>query len=372
MKVGDVATPCFLLDLDRLESNIKQMADACRDRKIELWPMVKTHKSTTIAKLQAMHGAKGFLTGTLDEAEGLVAAGMTNIMLAYPVAGEPNVRRVAELARRASLTIGLDGPAAAAQLAQALAAANATIDYLIIIDCGLGRFGVPPTQAAALARELTGLDRLRFKGISTHPGQAYAATNRTELEQVGRQEMEQLALAKQLLEQAGFAVTTVATGSTPTAAAEIASGVVTVLRPGNYVFNDQIQIALGVAAENACSLAVQATVVSHPRPDLFIVNAGSKCLGLDKGGHGTSLIQGFGLVVGHPELRITALSEEVGKIQTEADSSLQVGDLVRIIPNHACSAANMTSFLVGHRQGIVEKLVPIDLRGGMRPPVDHV
>ncbi len=38
-------------------------------------------------------------------------------------------------------------------------------------------------------------------------------------------------------------------------------------------------------------------------------------------------------------------------------------DRIRIIPNHACSSANLTSFYVGCRGEDVEGLIPVDVRG---------
>jgi D-serine deaminase-like pyridoxal phosphate-dependent protein len=372
VNIRDLATPSFLLDLDVCEANIRDVAAVCARTGAELWPMVKTHKSTAIARRQKAAGAAGFLTGTLDEAEQLAAAGFTNLMHAYPVAGRENLARVISLARQARrLTVALDGPAAARALASALDAADAALDYLIIVDSGLHRFGVPPAQAAELAAALAGYKQLRLKGIATHPGQVYAAAAPEGVATAARAEVAALAQARDALLKRGFAVPVVAAGSTPTAAHAAASGVATVLRPGNYVFYDNAQIALGVVPAERCALTVLATVLSRPRPDTLIIDAGSKCFGLDKGAHGTSLTAGFGLVRDHPELTVAGLSEEVGKLAVSGDTALAVGDKLAVIPNHACAAANLTSWLVGHRQGRVEETIAIDMRGNarLRPPL---
>lgn len=364
--IWELPTPAFLLDLDIFEANLGEMATLSRQAGVQLWPMVKTHKSTAIAKQQREHGAAGFLTGTLDEAETLVNCGFEDIMLAYPVAGRENIARVAALAGRARITIGLDGQAAARDLAAALADAGLTLDYLIIIDCGLHRFGVPPVAAADLAAALAGFKQLRLRGIATHPGQVYGASGPAEVAAVARDEVAALNQAKDSLLQHGFACPVVATGSTPTARPAAASGVVTVLRPGNYVFYDNSQVALGVVPPERCALAVLATIIAHPRPDTFIIDAGSKCFGLDRGAHGSELTTGYGLIQGHPELTLAGLSEEVGKVRIFAATSLDVGDKIAVVPNHACSAANLTGWLVGHRQGNLEAAIAVDMRSNSR------
>lgn len=363
MTIWDLPTPAFLLDLDIFEANLRDMAAICQRAGVQLWPMVKTHKSTAIAKQQRAHGATGFLAGTLDEAEHLVSCGFEDIMLAYPVASRENIARVVALARKARVTIGLDGQAAARQLAAALAGAGLTLDYHIIIDCGLHRFGVPPVAAADLAGALSGYKQLRLNGIATHPGQVYGASSSAEVATVARDEVAALRQAKETLQRHGFSCPVVATGSTPTARLAVASGVVTALRPGNYVFHDNSQVALGVVPPERCALAVLATIVSHPRPDTFIIDAGSKCFGLDRGAHGSELTTGYGLIQGHPELTFVGLSEEVGKIRIFAATTLDVGAKIAIIPNHACSAANLTGWLVGHRQGNIDTDIAIDMRG---------
>jgi D-serine deaminase-like pyridoxal phosphate-dependent protein len=366
MNVFDIETPNFLIDLSLLEQNITEMAEMCRAAGKELWPMIKTHKSTQIVALQRAAGAAGFLTGTLDEAETLVDSGFDRIMLAYPVASAHNIRRVVGLAKKAEIYLTLDGVEAAAQMNQHLRSANLTLDYLIKIDCGLHRLGVPPERAADLALQLGAFRHLRLKGISTHPGHVYGAATVDEVVKAAREETAALQLARDCLHTSGFPISIVATGSTPTVSRAMKDPIVTALRPGNYVFYDNIQMALGVVPEERCSLSILATILSQPQKDVFIMDAGSKCLGLDKGAHGNSLLSGFGLVKGHPELLIVSLSEEIGKLKISDGTSLSVGDKIQVIPNHSCSAANMTDCLIGHRNGTIEEVISIDMRGGSR------
>lgn len=364
MNIKELTTPSFLVDLDILEKNIEDMATLCKRKNKRLWPMVKTHKSTQIARMQLAAGADGFLTGTLDEAEKLAQKGFFNIMLAYPVAGAENVARAMNLAKKVHLIFSLDGVDAAKALNDAAEDADIKLEYLIIIDSGLHRFGVPPEDAKILAYNLSAFSHLKLVGIGTHPGHVYAASSSEQVKKVATEEVKTMKRAKDSLEDAGFRVDIVATGSTPTAAYAVEDENITVLRPGNYVFYDNIQMSLGVVTETRCALSVLATIISHPAQDTFIMDAGSKCLGLDKGAHGISLVKGYGAIKDHPELLITDLSEEVGKIKILRGTKVKVGDKIQVIPNHACSAANMTNYLIGHRKGIIEKTIYIDIRSG--------
>lgn len=362
--IYDLSTPAFLVDLDIMENNLKSMQELCTRNSIRLFPMVKTHKSMDIAKMQKDFGAAGFLAGTVDEAEKLISSNFTDVMLAYPIADKKNISRIIALRQKANLILSFDGKEAAVMLQESVKNTDICFDYTIIIDSGLHRFGVKPEKAWMLAKELKELKNLNFIGISTHPGQVYGNSNIEEVKRTAEEEVSCLKIAKDSIEKEGFKVEITASGSTPTAIFAAKSGIINILRPGNYVFYDNIQKALGVAREDNCSFTILGTIISHPEKNIYIVDVGSKCLGLDKGAHGISLVNGYGFIKNHPELVITDLSEEVGKIRATEATDLKIGDKIRIIPNHACSSANMTSYLIGIRNNQVIKTINIDARGG--------
>ena len=363
MKLNEIDTPAIVLDLDILERNIRRFAEAAAQNGKQLWPMVKTHKSTRLASMQREAGATGFLCGTLDEVEALAAAGFGPLMYAYPPAGEASIRRCIRAARETELLLRLDGLDTAGALDAAAREAGLRLGYTVILDAGLHRFGIPPEEAGPFARELRQFEHLEFRGVSTHPGHVYAAGSARELPRYCEDERRAVKTAVRSLQEAGFAPDIVSSGSTPTFFGTVEDELLNVYHPGNYVFMDAIQLSTDTAREADCALTVMATVISHPREDLYICDAGAKCLGLDQGAHGNASIRGYGVVLGHPELTVSGLSEEVGKLHAEGETSLHVGDRIRIIPNHACSSANLTSFYVGCRGEDVEGLIPVDVRG---------
>lgn len=371
MKIRELTTPNFLVDLDQLEENIKSIQKLCDDNGKELWPMIKTHKSSQIAKMQVAAGAKGFLVGTLDEAEILAKEGIERIAYAYPVADEANINRVIEINKNTELYISLDCKEQLPLMDKKLKENNMKIKALIIVDSGLGRFGVEPENVVELAREVVKYDNIQLVGISTHPGQVYSSKNMEDVKKCTNEEVGAMETAKGKLVEAGFEISMVATGSTPTMFFAAKDENISVLRPGNYTFYDNIQMSIGLVEEKDCSLTVLATVVSNPKEGLFLIDAGSKCFGLDKGAHGVSNIKGYGHVVGYPELIVSDLSEEVAKVKVEGETQIKIGDKIRIIPNHACSSANFTNFLIGHRGDRIEEIIDIDMRGGSvrKPPV---
>lgn len=369
MKIYELSTPNFILDLDALENNLKKVQDLCNQHKKELWPMTKTHKSTQLAKKQIEFGAKGLLVGTIDEAEAFVNAGIKAITFPYPIINIANVKRTIELSKKARIILSFDNMESANVWNKELDKENLTLEYFILINSGLNRLGVTPENAPTLAKELSQFENLKLLGISTHPGHVYAVATPEEVKPISNQEIERMTTAKNLLVENGFKVDVVATGSTPTFFDVVGNENLDVLRPGNYPFYDNIQLSLNICKEEDCSLTALGTIISKPNEDLFIVDVGSKCLGLDKGAHGSSLITGFGKVKDHDELNVIGLSEEVGKIQIAGETNLKVGDKIQIIPNHSCSCANMTSYLVGYRGDEVVEIIDVDVRGNSNKPI---
>ncbi len=363
-----MCTPAILLDLDVLTKNVKTYQAQCDAHGKELWPMLKTHKSLLLAKMQADAGAAGFLCGTLDECEALCDAGYEKIMYAYPVASPESAARVVALAQKCRFVLRVDGVEGARAVNAAAEAAGIIVDYTIIVDCGLHRFGVAPDQVVALKDALADCAGLRFVGISSHSGQVYAAVGPEEVPGYAEEERRAIATAVEALRAAGCEPTIVGTGSTPTFAPTIGDPNIRMYHPGNYVFNDCIQMANGTCTEADCALTVLATVISHPSEQLYICDAGAKCLGLDQGAHGNSSIVGFGRVKGHPELIVAGLSEEVGKLKVIGETMLRVGDKVEIIPNHACSTANLTNYYVAVRGGETVGCIEVDIRGNAKMP----
>ena len=369
MKFNNLITPSIIIDLDVIEHNINTYQQGCNENGKELWPMTKTHKSTEIAKMQIDAGATGLLAGTLDECEAFCEMGIEKIMYAYPVASEPNLTRVVNLAKKCNFIIRIDCIEAAKKINAAAKEAGIVIEYTLIVDSGLHRFGVLPEDALEVANEIAKLEHLKIVGISTHPGHVYSATSHAELAKYVEDEEAAMSAAANSLRGAGYELKYVTSGSTPTFKGALTSEVIDILHPGNYVFNDVIQLSTETAGERECALFIYATVVSNPSDGLFLMDAGTKCFGLDQGAHGNSAIVGFGRVEGHPEIVVESLSEEVGKLRVNGETKLAVGDKIKIIPNHSCVPANLTSYLVGIRGEEVERLIEVDIRGNSKKPI---
>jgi D-serine deaminase-like pyridoxal phosphate-dependent protein len=361
----ELDTPALIVDLDRLESNIDAMAAHARREGVDLRPHVKTHKSVAIARRQLAAGAVGLTVAKLDEVEALIDGGIdAPILLAYQVVAAPKLERAIGLASRAPLTLAVDSADGARRLASAASSAGLTIDVWVEIDSGLARCGVVPADAPTLARAIGDLPGLRLTGMFTHAGQSYGATSAAEVEAIADAEARAVVDAAHATRAMGIEVRSISAGSTPTARYLSSASGLTDIRPGTYVFYDALQVALGSAALEQCALSIATTVISRPAPDRVVVDGGSKTFGLDKGAHSSTLLDDYGTLL-DAEGTLNRLSEEHGTLDVPTDSRLAIGDRLRFIPNHVCSAANLGRRFYGVRGGLVEEVITLDAAGGV-------
>jgi D-serine deaminase-like pyridoxal phosphate-dependent protein len=359
--LDEVGTPALVVDRDRLVTNIREMAERAGSLGVALRPHAKTHKSPAIAALQREHDAIGLTVATLTEAEGFAGEGVDDFLLTAPPVGEWRLERLAALAQRVRIRVAVDSVEVVAALDRACERHGLQIGYVWEIDCGVGRFGTLPGPATA-ERVASALDTARhasFEGLMTFGGHAYGATTAQEIAAAAQDEHQAIVRTVRALSERGIEAPVRSVGSTPTAHAMRSGEHITEIRPGNYVFYDATQVALGVVPLERCSLSILATVTSRPAPDRLILDSGSKALAAERL---STLTPGFGAVQGHPELRVDRLYEEQAIVHTDEPCEIPVGARLRVVPNHACAAANLHSQMLVVEQDAVVDVWPVATR----------
>jgi D-serine deaminase-like pyridoxal phosphate-dependent protein len=360
--IHDLDTPAALVEVETMMANINAMARHARRIGVSLRPHVKTHKSVAIARLQRDAGAAGLTVATLREAETMAAAGFDDLLVAYPPVGAWRARRFAALCDNARITFVIDDLEAARSVASVARRLGMTARCLWEIDCGAKRCGSAPGRAsvdgAERAAEMRGIE---IAGFLTFPGHAYGASSEAELDAAAADE--ERAVRATIAAASGDALRagTRSGGSTPTASRVGHDTSLSELRPGNYVFHDATQVALGVATHEQCAFTVLATVVSRPNARRAVIDAGSKAVGKESM---TPNARGFATVAGRADLVVTRLYEEHGLIESDDEiAGLAVGDRIEVLPNHACAAANLHDVYVLRRGEELVDLLAVQARG---------
>ena len=349
MALPSLRTPCVLVDQQKLDRNIDRMQSAADARGVRLRPHAKTHKSPDVAHIQIAKGAVGICCAKLGEAEVFADAGIQNIRLPYPL-NPVNAPRVLALLDRTTLSFIVDHMDVARQWSRLLEAAGRQVDVLVKVDVGFHRCGIDPDAAGAadFIAQIAALPGLRLRGLLSHAGHAYAARSEQETANIAAAEARVLRTLRDQVADAGITLDEISVGATPTAKFSLNEDGITEIRPGNYVYYDRTQVALGSAAWDDCALTVLSRVVSRPAADRLILDAGSKTMTTDLA-HGPGDVSGFGAVLEslestrpEPRLFIERLSEEHATVRLrDGGPNLQPGDLVRIVPNHACVVSNL-------------------------------
>jgi D-serine deaminase-like pyridoxal phosphate-dependent protein len=355
-------TPCLVVDLDLVERNIIAMAERVAASGCALRPHVKTHKTPILAHQQILAGASGITVAKLGEAEIFAAAGCDDILLAYQVIGADKVSRLISLCRSVRLQSCVDNLGTAQALSRAAADAGVQLELLLDVDTGLGRTGCLPEQAVALGLRIASLPGLALNGVFTFAG--YPSENPDPASRKAWAHREATAatdIAAELRDK-GVPATTVSVAGTCCAAFALEVPGVTEVRPGTYIFGDANYARLGAHPWDACALTVRASVVSRPTPKRAVLDSGTKVLAADRSR--VLPTPQFGHLVDRPESRITHVWEEhaVAELAND-DTDLCVGDVVTIIPNHACVVMNLADRWYGVRRGIVEEIHAVAARG---------
>ena len=348
----EYGTPCAVIDMDRVERNIARIQKACDDAGVANRPHIKTHKNPTIAKLQVAAGAKGITCQKLGEAEIMANAGIDDILISYNLLGEEKMARLGALQAKANMTVAADNSTVVAGLPKAAAASGRPLSVVVECDTGRKRAGVEtPAEAIALAREIAGSKGLEFAGFMMYP---------TETGWTEAQKFYDEALAG--VRAHGLDAKIVSTGGTPNLVniGKLKGG--TEHRFGTYIYNDRMQVAAGVATWDDCALHIYSTVVSRAAPERGILDAGSKTLPTETGGY-----DGEGLILEHPEAKIARFAEEHGFLDlSRSNTRPNVGDVVRIVPNHVCVVVNMMDEVVMVRGEKIIGTLPVAARGKLR------
>ena len=351
-----IDTPALLVNLDKMEFNIREMADNIRNSRVGLRPHIKTHKVPEIARMQLDAGAIGITCAKVGEAEAMINTGVQDILVGHQIVGLQKIQRLISLARRIRITSLVDSLDNAKPLAEAAKEEGMEFNVLIEVDTGIRRSGVlPGEQTVSLAKDLAGLDGLNFRGLMTLEGQAYEGTNHSDRERIVKDTVGRVVDTADMIQNSGMGVEVVSVGTTPSAKLSAKIPGVTEVRPGNYVFNDMMQVERDTNIDY-CALTVLATVVSIPTNERAVVDAGSKSFGNENPVNHK--------VKGLNDAKFTRCWEEHGILDfSQPNSSLKVGDKIEIIPYHACPCVNMHENMIGLRNDQIEAVWPITGRG---------
>jgi D-serine deaminase-like pyridoxal phosphate-dependent protein len=344
--LAQITSPALLIDEKITRANLKRMADKASRNGKKLVPHWKTAQSHEIGRWAKDYGITEVTASSIKLAEYLCGQGWNNIHIAFPF-NPLEIPRLNRLAASQSLSVQLVNPVTAQRLVDGLAN---PVSFFIEIDAGYGRTGVHVSDFGTIEEILRisqQSDKLVFKGFYLHPGHTYYTADKGSIYEQSRQALHMLKVKY----QSEFPHLVTRIGDTPGCAAMEDFGDVDELGPGNFVFFDLMQAELGSCSKEDISvcLAVPVVDINKERKEILIHGGGvhlAKDVLADAEGN-----KNFGEVVflteegwSIPAERsyLKSISQEHGVVKASESllASVQIGDLLGILPVHSCMTAD--------------------------------
>ena len=336
MQISDVPTPCPVIDMSALTSNIAAMQSVHPGRALR--PHIKAHKCSAIAAQQQKAGHTSFTCATPREILGLVQAGVGNdLLLANETVDASRLAALAAAQDSALITVAVDSRATVD--AAALAGIR---NVLIDVNVGLPRCGCSPDTAGALA-DYARTRSLNVRGVMGYEGHLMMVTDR---DAKRAQVHDSMLLLQKAHEAVGGDI--ISAGGTGTYDMFDGTGVNEV-QAGSYALMDTHYAQLGHPFVQA--LHIMGTVISV-NSKWAVIDVGLKSLGMD---HGNPTVHGY---------NVWFCSDEHTTIAPLEETSMPVvGDRIAVTPAHVDPTMAMHERAYVVQNNVITDEWAIDLRG---------
>jgi len=320
-----VDTPALLVYPSLIKSNI-DLALRIAGGPHLLRPHAKTHKMMEVTRMLLEAGITKFKCATIAEAEMLVSAGASDILLAY----QPTVvkaSRLSKLAEANPLTkFGylVDNESSASSLFDILTASN--LFPWIDINVGMNRTGLPPQKVSALYSYCKEQGRPPA-GLHAYDGHIHDTETGTRFEHAAKIFDTVSQIREQLTKTHGLPVTIVM-GGTPNFPYYAAKQDVET-SPGTFVFWDEGYRIMLPDMQFEIAAVILTRIIS-------IINEKILCLDL---GHKSVAAEGPLPRIyfpDYPNARVISQSEEHLVVEVDDTKAFKTGDAWYGIPAHIC------------------------------------
>jgi len=347
---GTLARPTLLLDPSKANGNISRMVEKAKRSGVRLRPHFKTHQSADVGEWFREQGIVHITVSSVGMAKYFADHGWRDITIAT-LANTLELREIDALAERVRLGLVFDCAEIVTVFEKSLS--NCVAGW-IEVDTGYGRTGIPASNHEAVervARAIVGAQMIDPAGLITHAGQIYSAGSPSAVLEIHAREVELLDDVRRCLRKDIGGSLEVSIGDTPSCSlVEKLSGA-DEIRPGNFIFYDLQQSSIGACDLDEIALSLACPVIGvYASRGQFAIYGGAAHLSKD-----SAVVQGkrvHGLATPLRTARwsipsewgfVEYVSQEVGIVSASRTllSTISVGDVVGVLPAHACLTANL-------------------------------
>ena len=364
----ELLTPALVIDLDAVDHNVATLAKKLGG--VSRWrPHIKTIKQARLIRMLMEGGTRTLKCATIDElalaldtAERVHPEGHVDVLLAYPIAGNA-IRAVVELMRDyegGSVTLLADSPEHLQALSAGLVDAGARhkLPVLLEVDTGMHRTGTAPKRWTEALKKKGTLEHKKLEVVGLHGYEGHLGWDDRERAFEGYDALVELARALPPKQCKSI----VTSGSHAFVHALQHPGLQEgswhhQVSPGTLVLSDVRSAPAAKALDLRQAVFVVSRVISAPTPEQITVDAGSKAMDPDVSPPQCE-------VLGHPQLQPLTASEEHRPMRLAGKGKPpEVGELVWLMPAHACTTVNLHRSVLYVRGGKLVKRGTIEATG---------
>ncbi len=338
--------PQLILDKQKCLSNIEKMANKAQKNQLSFRPHCKTHQSAEVGNWFRDFGVSKITVSSFPMATYFAHAGWKDIHIAFPF--DPGqIPTLNALPERVHVSILIDNP----DILPYLKKIERKVSFYIDVDTGYGRTGVKSEATPiveSIIKQSQNIKNLLFAGFYCHAGHSYKTTDPHIREDLHLKAISDLNLLKE--EFSKYAPKALY-GDTPNCSIQNNFKGIDEITPGNFVFYDLIQHALGACQMEEIAVAVACPIVGkYPEERRLVIHGGavhfSKEIMLLDGkpvfGQMVSGIHKGWQAFDHLQY-ISSISQEHGILEECGDwmKKKKIGDTLHFLPVHSCLTANL-------------------------------
>lgn len=339
------------------------MAEKLENLQITWRPHFKTHQSAEIGDWYRDYGVNAITVSSPDMATYFAKNDWGNITIAFPATPliTPRINSLAQNLN--SLRICINDPVTAQHLTKYL---SESVEFYIEIDAGFGRTGLKAEYLDKLNEIISIAQKsqyLHFYGFYLHDGRTYQVQGQENVRDIMTPVFEKLSRLSDEFKEASICI-----GDTPSSSLLNSFPGIDELSPGNNVFFDLMQVAIGSCRPEDIAVAVQCPVAEVKRKSgACVLHGGAVHFSKERidwsgkeiyGMASRPVKNGFGNLQQGNYLK--SLSQEHGWMVLEEPGTLdniKPGDRMTVFPVHSCLTANLFSHYITPDGKRIEKRI---------------
>ncbi|MBI9033235.1 MAG: alanine racemase [Bacteroidales bacterium] len=362
-----ICRPSLILDKKKVFKNIRKLTSKAYTHEIKIRPHFKTHQSIAVGRWFREQGIHQITVSTLDMATYFATDDWNDITVAFSV-NVLEINKINELAKKITLNILVENTDSVQFLKQNL---KENVGVFIKIDTGYNRAGIQAGNHILIdeiTQQIDESQQMKFKGFIAHSGHTYNANNIQEIKTIHEHTLFEMRNLKAFYAPK-YPNIILSIGDTPACSISNSFEGIDEIRPGNFVFYDVMQFNLGSCTMDEIAIVMAAPVVSkYKNRNEIMVYCGADHLSKDSITINDKAIYGYlakfkdnSWEILDQTNYVKSLSQVHGLIHTtdELFESINVGDLIGILPVHSCLTANIMKYFLTTEDEVLEMMPPL-------------